>query len=45
MACYTCENCNEFKDDDFCVGTATKNYMWICEDCLPEIEGEEDVQD
>lgn len=42
MACYTCENCNEFKDDDYCVGIATKTYMWICEDCLPEVEAEEE---
>jgi len=41
MAIYTCENCNDFKDDDWSPCTATKNLIWVCEECLPEVLEEE----
>jgi len=41
MAIYTCENCNEHKDDDWSPCVAIKNLIWVCEECLPEVEEEE----
>lgn len=44
MAMYTCDNCNELKDDDWSPCSDTKTMDWVCEDCLPEVEEEEDEQ-
>ena len=41
MAIYTCYNFIDFKDVDWSPCTGTKNLSWVCEECLPEVEEEE----
>ena len=45
MAVYTCDRCDQLKDDDWSPCSAIGKYTWICEGCLPKVKEESNEEE